>query len=82
MPGKAAIWNVGQLADFELRDRRAELDRKLGQLPPGNPGADVVRDALQEIIGEQESRTVSRRTDRAAAAQRATAAAPSSYRCP
>jgi hypothetical protein len=61
MPGNAAIWNIGQLADFELRDRRAELDRELDQLPPGNPGADVVRHALQEIIGEQESRVASRR---------------------
>jgi hypothetical protein len=56
MPGTAEEWTTGQLADFELADRRTELEQAIAMLAPGEPGTAVLTAKLAEIAGEQEAR--------------------------
>jgi hypothetical protein len=53
MPGTARQWRVGQLADFELANRRSELERAIAA---GEPDMAVLQAKLAEIAGEQEAR--------------------------
>jgi hypothetical protein len=55
MPGTARQWTVSQLADFELADRRIELEQTIATLPPGEPDTAVLA-KLAETVGEQEAR--------------------------
>ncbi len=61
MPGKAATWTTSQLTDYELRDRRTDLERRLSPLPPDDARAMTLRADLDEIIAEQKSRVATRR---------------------
>lgn len=49
---------VGELATWELRDYREELERALGALPEHSAEHQVYRSRLTEVIGEQEARSV------------------------
>ena len=56
MPSTARQWTVGPLADFELADRRSELEQALATLSPGEPDTAVLQARLAQIVGEQEAR--------------------------
>ncbi len=53
---KRPEWPVGQLATFELRDYREELEQALDGLPGESAERDQLQQRLAEVISEQESR--------------------------
>jgi hypothetical protein len=65
-PGKAGnpmperVWSTGQLAGFELKNKREELERTLTRLAPGSVKAAGMLSELDEIIAEQQSRAKAR----------------------
>jgi hypothetical protein len=62
LPGEHLAFSVDQLADWELRDWRTEIERKLEWLLPDSPRAQVLRATLDEITAIQQSRGPGRLT--------------------
>jgi hypothetical protein len=59
-------WPVGQLATFELRDLRAELERALAGISGRTADGELLQQRLAEVISEQESRDMAASADRQA----------------
>lgn len=52
----APEWKPGQLADWELTRREAELEGQIKTFAPGSARATVLRGELEAVIAEQEDR--------------------------
>jgi hypothetical protein len=54
-------WPASQRADWELRDMRVDLERTLSKLPADAVRARVLREKLDAVKTEQQSREPARR---------------------
>ena len=52
----AAEWKPGQLADWELTRRQAELESRIKTFAPGSATATLLRGDLAAVVAEQEDR--------------------------
>ena len=61
MPGRD--WPTSQRADWELRDMRVDLERTLSELPSDAARARVLREKLDAVKTEPQSREPARRSE-------------------
>lgn len=55
---------VYALTTYELAERRRALERAIGEIAPGTPVPERLRDELDDVIAEQEQRARIRRVSR------------------
>lgn len=59
---QAPPWQVGQLATFELRDYRSQLEHAIERAE--SPDREVLQARLTEVLNEQDTRAAAERADR------------------